>query len=80
MAGIPTLKERREALFKAFTVKAYNSEIYRNRWFEDKTASKYCLRKERKVVQNFARCDRLQQAPIYRMRQLINELNEAGEL
>ena len=73
-AGIPTLKDRREDLFRKFTLKAFASDKYRQRWFTDKRRSGYGLRREGIVEEQFASRERLQRAPIYRMRKLINEL------
>lgn len=79
-ANLQTLKERREELFKNFTVKVFRSEKYRERWFTERANPVYGLRNERKLVQNYARCERLQRSPIYMMRQLVNELIRTGEL
>ena len=62
-AGIETLKSRREELFKKFTIKAYESEKYKKRWFTEKKKSRYDLRHEDLVEQEFANCQRLQRAP-----------------
>ena len=73
LAGIDTLQARREEIFKKFTWKAFESERYGPKWFEQKSRSNYALRKEDKVVQKFAHRDRLKNAPCYKMRELINK-------
>ena len=72
-AGIPTLRERRQILFEKYARKAYEDEHYKGKWFRPKEKSVYGLRKEERVVQLFANCDRLRNAPLYRIRQFINE-------
>ena len=62
-AGISSLFDRRKSLFRAFTLKAYNSGKFRARWFTEKATSSYALRRNNKVEETFARCDRLQDAP-----------------
>ena len=70
---LQTLKDRRTALFKNFTRKAYESDVFKYRWFADKGATGYDLRHKNVVVENFAAHDQLANAPIYRYRRLINE-------
>ena len=72
LSQIDKLSARRERLFRVFTKKSFKSDRFKMAWFTYKTPSIYGLRKQDKVVQNFANCDRLQCAPIYKMRQLIN--------
>ena len=72
-AGIPSLWQRRETLFRNFTYKEYASEWYANRWFEKQRPVTYGLRKTDEVVQKFAGRDRLRNAPCYKMREMINK-------
>ena len=69
---IERLDDRRERIFRAFKAKCYESGYFGSRWFVEKPASHYGLRKTDKVVQNFAQCDRLRFAPLYEMRRMIN--------
>ena len=71
-SGIPSLRNRRGELFERFVTKTYESNTFKERWFKEKEKSSYNLRHEEVVVQNFASCERLQNAPIYRFRQLVN--------
>ena len=73
LSTLPRLDQRRNELFQKFTTKCFNAERFRNRWFTDKTASGYHLRRELQVVEERARCDRLQNAPTHRMRKMVNE-------
>ena len=72
-SGLPTLRQRRQTLFENFARKAYDDDHYNAKWFQRKEKSTYGLRREEKVVQKFANCDRLRNAPLYRIRQFINE-------
>lgn len=71
-SGLKRLDERREELMIKFTKKAYASSRFGQRWFEKPEEKKYGLRKESKVVEEFANRDRLRNAPIFRMRRIIN--------
>ena len=74
-SGITRLLERRNTLFENFAKRAFKDDHYGKLWFHDKEKSKYNLRREERVVENFANCDRLKNAPIYRMRRFF--LNKA---
>ena len=80
IAGIQELHVRRAALFEAFTRKAYESQIWNPRWFTAKPPSTYALRKENVMVQHMATTNRLKNAPLYRMRELVNDLTKKGQL
>ena len=77
-AGIPTLEQRREELFRIFAVKSWNSDRWRAKWFKEKEKSAYGLRNERVVVQEFAACDRLMKSPIHMFRRYINDIFQDG--
>ena len=72
-AGIGRLDERREELLQKFTAKSYESSRFSGRWFEKKEESTYALRKENKIVEEFAKRDRLCNAPLFRMRRILNK-------
>ena len=72
-SGLQTLRQRRETLFQNFAGRVYEDEHYNAQWFKEKQKSRYGLRQEDRVVQLFASCDRLKNAPIYRMRQFVKE-------
>ena len=73
MSGLSRLDKRREELLSGFASKAEQSERFGNVWFSKKEASGYGLRREKKYIEEFANRDRLRNAPIYRMRQILNE-------
>ena len=64
-SGLERLDERRDRLFRSFTEKCYTSNRFSTRWFQERPKSGYPLRRQEKVVQKFAHCDRLQCAPLY---------------
>ena len=51
--------------------------MFGDRWFKEKAKSAYDLRKDDRVVQEFASRDRLLNSPIYRFRKLINDQHKA---
>ena len=73
-SGIERMSERRDRLFRNFAAKSYESSRFGPKWFTSKAPSSYQLRHQPRVVQEFANCDRLANAPIFRMRKIINEL------
>ena len=80
LAGLQTLRERRQTLFENFARKAYGDPFFGGRWFEEKQRCNYGLRHENKVVQHFANRDRLLNAPIYRYRRHINDEDKKNKL
>ena len=74
-AGIPTLKNRRDTLLRDFALRAADSTRFGGSWFPKNERPQYELRKTRKYKQEHATRDRLLHAPIFRMRQLLNELD-----
>ena len=70
-AAIPGQDSRRGELLESFTVKMSESPLFSATWFPEKEAS--MMRRQDKYVQEFANCQRLQDAPIYAMRRLLNE-------
>ena len=75
-AGITTLKERRDSLLQSFAKKAASSERFSDTWFPLNEESGYALRRTKKYKQERAARDRLISAPIFRMRQIMNELEK----
>ena len=78
LAGIEPLNVRRQTLFESFTRKCFESERFNTKWFEQKQESRYGLRRQAAVVEEFALWDRLQNAPIYKMRKRINDVRKNG--
>ena len=72
LANIECLDTRRENQLKKFTAKAFESECFGKRWFDAREKSRYSLRKEHGVVEEFANRDRLRNALLFRMRRIIN--------
>ena len=72
-AGLDRLDKRRSDLMLDFAKKTAESPLYGPSWFPLKEASSYGLRREQKYVQEFAARERLQKAPIYAMRALLNK-------
>ena len=64
-SGLPRLDQRRETLFVNFTKKTYESARFSDEWFPRHQPSKYGLRRNREVTQEFANRDRLLNAPIF---------------
>ena len=71
-SGIDRLDERRDKAFSRFAVKSFESERFRTGWFTQKKPSVYNLRKENTITEEFALRDRLVNAPLYKMRKIIN--------
>ena len=74
-SGLERLDVRRDRLFLSFVQKSFESEKFGQRWYTEKQPSRYNLRREKRVVVNFAGRDRLLNAPLYRARKIINEIN-----
>ena len=72
LSGLPRLDQRRSDLLLDFAKKNSASPLYGPLWFPPKEKSGYLLRKEEKFKQEFAARERLQKAPIYAMRALLN--------
>ena len=72
-SGLRTLSDRRQTLFENFVNKSYESERFRTRGFEEKRPCGYPLRPEKVVKELFASRERLQKAPLYQARKLVNE-------
>ena len=73
LSGLERLDVRREALFRNFVVKTYDSPRFYDRWYVPQQSSGYSLRKERRVNEYFALRDRLLNAPLYKARKMIND-------
>ena len=67
-AKLECLDPRRENQLTAFTNKAFESDRFHGRWFQQKEK----LKRELVVVENFTGRDRLQNAPLFKMRKIIN--------
>ena len=80
ISGLQTLEKRRDDAFKKFTLKAFQSTRFRDRWFPLRERDEHGLRRRRPFLETRQRHDRLQRAPINRMRRLVNDLAERGEL
>ena len=72
LSGLQRLDGRRSEQLLAFAQRAQENSRF-SHWFTRKEASVYGLRKEKKFVEEFASRDRLKNAPLFRMRQLLND-------
>ena len=73
LSGLERLDIRREAALQKFTQKVYSNERFRCAWFAAAADPSYDLRRKREVIEKFANRDRLLNAPLYRMRRIINQ-------
>ena len=71
-SGLPTLKDRRQDLLESFTARAAESDRFSSTWFPVNEPPPYSLRKTLKFKQDHANRDRLLNAPIFKMRQIMN--------
>ena len=72
-SGLTTLKERRNELLLNFANRAAGSERFSTAWFPETDETNYELRRTLKYKQELALRDRLLCAPIFKMRQLLNQ-------
>ena len=68
-SGLKTLEERREEALLKFAKKAVEGP-YKD-WFPVRDSGR-ALRTGRKYVEEYARCDRLYNSPIFAMRRALN--------
>lgn len=69
-AGLQTLRERRIGLTDKFARKCLNSERFK-RWFP-LSEGRRSGRQSEKYVEQFAKCDRLKNSPLFYMRRRLN--------
>ena len=74
LSGLQRLDARREELLKDFARRAEQSERFGSSGFPRKQSSVYRLRREQKYIEEFAARDRLQNAPIFKMRKILNNV------
>ena len=70
MAGVGTLRERREELCDKFAAKCLKSTLYRE-WFPERQVQG-ASRGAEKYQEHFARCDRLRNSTVFYMRRRLN--------
>jgi hypothetical protein len=70
-SGLQTLEERRKQASVRFAKKCAENSTYAD-WFPKNPAER-AVRKRREYREDYARCDRLKNSPIYYMRRLLNE-------
>lgn len=73
-AGIATLEERRHLLFLRFASKIEKSPTFSKKWLGKAVPNGHDLRRDNKYKIERARTDRLMKTPIFRMRQILNDL------
>lgn len=73
--NIETVSERRQRLTDNFILKTVENPKYTDSWFPLKTPSDHFLRNKKPYEENYARTNRLYNAPIYHYRRRLNELN-----
>ena len=80
MAGLETLAERRKNAVKNFAQKTSRNPRFAERWFPANPEVGYGLRKRNAYATEYARTERLRNAPLYRMRRIMNgeEVDEMG--
>ena len=74
LSGLSTLQERRKKLFEAFCLKNYKNERFKQTWFEERDFEGADLRKQKIIVEKFARTSRLYNSPVYAMRRKLNDI------
>ena len=72
--GLEYVEERRQRLTDKFILKTAADEKYQNKWFPMKTFTHHDLRQEKLYKEEFARTDRLYNAPIFYYRRRLNEI------
>ena len=79
LSGLPTLAERRFVNCKNFAMKTAENERFRH-WFPRNEDCGHDLRRREKYRLDFARHERLRNAPIYYMRRMLNDLERFEEM
>ena len=72
LSGLSTLEDRRHKATLAFANKCADSDRF-GHWFPERERSRYDLRGREKYTIEFARHERLRNAPIHYMRRLLND-------
>ena len=75
LSGLSTLEERRKKLFENFCQKIHKNERFRNIWLQERVFEGHDLRRQRIIVEKYARTQRLYKSPIYSIRRKLNDLN-----
>ena len=75
LAGINSLAKRRELLFAKFAQRVESNPFFRERWLPYAREVPHFLRTQDKYLEVKANCSRLQNAPIFRIRSLLNDLH-----
>ena len=71
LAGVSTLRQRRIEAADKFASKCAGSDCFA-RWFPLRQAGRAGVRRGEKYLEEFARCDRLKNTPIFYMRRRMN--------
>ena len=73
-SGLETLAERRTKAVTQFAVKTSMNPRYSERWFPRNGEGEHNLRRREEYRVDFAAHERLRNAPIHRMRRILNEV------
>ena len=76
-SGLPTLRERRDALVLNFALAAEKNPKYEH-WFPKQPEYKHDVREKKKYKEEFALHDRMKRSPIFSMRKILNDHYLAG--
>ena len=76
LAGIEYVQERRQRLTDKFIIKTAANKRYQEKGFPLKEFVHHDLRKEKYYMEEFARTDRLYNAPIFYYRRRLNEIGQ----
>ena len=71
LAGVTTLRERRIQACDAFAKKCLGSSRF-STWFPPRAAGRSSRRRGEEFEEEYARCDRLRNTPIFYMRRRLN--------
>ena len=78
-AKVPTLALRRKIMFLKFAKRVTCNPMFAEKWLRKEMSNGYNLRSTNEIVERQARCDRLRNSPIFRIRRLLNEMNRKGK-
>ena len=70
MAGLKTLRERREEIVRKFAFKCASDPVF-DRWFPKKVSQRVTRNKET-YLEEPARCERLRNSPLHYFRRILN--------
>ena len=73
LSGLDTLEERRRGLTRKFALKTYVNDRFTHSWFPERLGVSYGLRKRGAIEEKNAATERFRNAPIERMKQILNE-------